>query len=180
MTEILEHITKMDTQGILALCILVVVAAGYKTLDWWIKSKLEASKETARTERREQRNRELAESLAGVVGEQRRLHAESQEQLLVMFREDRAALAASLLETIESVDCFTADDRDKLTRTHNAHLGAGARRPDGTLRWHQSDQAEVATIETRDNVRKLVDLAAEQREQVKETNRMLARLEARA
>ena len=180
MTEILEHVAKMDMQGILALSLLVVIAAGYKTLDWCIKTRLEAKKADKDDARRERRTRELSNSLAVNLEAQRRLHTESHEQLLVMFREDRAALAASLVETLDGIGTFGEADRVKLTKVHNAHLGDGARRTDGTLRWHGSEVAEQAVIEARDGTRKLLDMATEQRDATKEQVRLLARLEARA
>jgi hypothetical protein len=170
----------MDTQGILALAILVLCVGAFKTLDWWIKSKIEATKEKAKTERREQRNTELAEQLGAIVGEQRRLHSESQQQLLIMFREDRAALAQSLVATIDTVGTFDEDDRTKLVKLHNSHLGPRASRTDGSLRWHAAETVEQAVVETRDATRKLVDLATEARQSNTESVRLLARLEARA
>ena len=193
MEKLVEKALSLDASTIQALVFLGLVFTGYQIAVWYMSKRdkdadlaTTQAREAAKTRRRENRNQELADQLAGIVTEQRVLHEKSHADLLTMFREDRKAFALSFVKILEDNSCFEDEDRGLLLKVHNAHLGPGARRSDGSLRFHGSAECEAATLqarddarETRNTVRKIHSLQESARDHARDTVAALARLEAR-
>lgn len=160
--KLLDHVLNMDTEGILAVAILLIVFSGYKAADWWIKDRLAARIRESENARKRDRATALADGVAtamkesnlDLLGAMTTLHQQTTHE----FVRDRAELAKSLAEVVDGREPdFTPDDRSVLHKIRNAHLGDGSRRPDSTLRWHGSQQVEEATLDTNRKVTKIAD-----------------------
>lgn len=165
MTDALAALAKAPVEVILGLTVLVVVALGAYALVHWLRNRgeaarhretlaleeqlqatraeLEAEREAARAAREAERDRTFLEALGSIAAEASTRH----DELLERFTADRAELARSLAEVIDSSssDCAPcAFDSTYRGRVIELHKVATAERGDGSPRVHGSSAAETA------------------------------------
>jgi len=163
-----EKLFALGTDQLLAVALLLILFAGYKVLDYWLKGRLDAKKTTA--EHVAQNG--LHDKLAAMLSAKNRELAEA-------MTDDRRQLAMALSEMFDGRECvfepcdFGEDEKRQLSRLHNSHLGDGTRRSDGQLRWHISEQLIEDAKEGRKAAELAARLAAEVRDEMQATQRRL-------
>jgi len=160
--KFIDHVMKLDTEGTLAVTILLAVFAGYRYLDYKIRSALDAKVRAAEHEKKTARAQMMTDGMATAISDSNAILLASMEELhkatTAAFVADRAALALDLAKILDDRDPdFTEKDRGQLVRLHNAKLGVSPGLGDGSLRYHQTSVVEDAVHTAADNTGKILE-----------------------